>query len=303
MASTVCLSKPSPHAKFPIAIAAVLALYLLGRVIEVLPFSTPSTPIIALEVFSALAFALAHGARHYGLRGIAVFAGICLVIGNALENLGILTGFPFGRYEFLPLMGPQFLHVPILLGLAYVGMAYVSWTIARLILGATGTRIAGVQLITLPLVASLVMTAWDFAQDPVWSTLLHAWRWRNGGIWFGVPPSNFAGWLLTVFLIYSAFAWYLRYTPDARPQPLAPQWGSSILFYALCAGGNVLQLVKTQPALTVADSAGRLWRTASILQASALVSVFVMGSFALLACLHMPKTGLREKQNPFAASI
>src|SRR5215469_3762087 len=188
------------------ALVAILALYALSRVIEVLPASTPSTPIVALEILSALAFALLHGARHYGLRGILVFSVICLLIGNAIENIGVLAGLPFGHYEFLPLMGPKLLQVPILLGVAYIGMAYVSWTLARLILGTTGSSLTGPQLMTVPILASLIMTAWDFAQDPVWSTLLHAWRWRDGGLWFGVPLTNFAGWLLTTSLIYFTFA-------------------------------------------------------------------------------------------------
>ena len=52
-----------------------------------------------------------------------------------LENLSIATGFPFGHYEFLALMGPKLFRVPILLGLAYIGMAYVSWILGCLIAG------------------------------------------------------------------------------------------------------------------------------------------------------------------------
>jgi putative membrane protein len=269
---------------------AILAVYLLGRIIEILPFSTPSTPIVALEILAAFAFALIHGVRHYRLRGILVFCALCLVIGNTLENLGVATGFPYGHYVFLPLMGPKLLHVPILLGLAYIGMAYASWTLARLILGATDVTLAPSHIIAVPLLASFIMTAWDLAQDPVWSTLLHAWRWRDGGIWFGVPITNYAGWLLTVFLIYFAFALYLH---RAAPIPVtpAPYWLSAVVLYALCAVGNVLQLLRPQPADIIADASGRLWHTSAILRTSALVSVFIMGSFAFFAWLRAPAAG------------
>jgi|SRR6516165_10458648 putative membrane protein len=132
------------------------------------------------------------------------------------------------------------------------------------------------------------MTAWDLAQDPVWSTLLHAWRWRDGGTWFGVPLTNYAGWLLTVFLIYLAFALYLRSRSTALPVPKDPHWRSALLLYALCALGNALQTLRPQPLEFVCDNAGKLWRTASILYASALVSIFIMGSFALFAWLRIP---------------
>lgn len=303
MASTVRMSRSSPRSGFPLTLAAILVVYLLDRIIEVLPFTTPSTPIVAIEILSALAFALVHGTRHYGLRCTLVFAGLCLAIGGAMEVMGVWTGFPYGHYQFLPLMGPQVLRVPILLALAYIGMAYVSWTVACLIVGATGTRITAAQYITLPLAASFVMTAWDFAQDPVWSTLLHAWRWRDGGAWFGVPPSNYAGWLLTTFFIYLVFALFLRRKWPVSPESAEFYWGPAILFYALCASGNVLQMLRPQAQAILVDAAGRLWHTAAILEASALVSIFVMGSFALLAYLRMRETESKEPRNSIPASI
>lgn len=271
-----------------ITLTALLALYAFARILEILPFSTPSTPIVALEILSALAFALIHGAQHYRLRGILAFAAITLILGNIVETIGVHTGLPYGHYEFLPLMGPQLNRVPILLGLAYIGMAYASWTLARLILGATAIRLAGSQLITVPILAAVIMTAWDFAQDPVWSTLLHAWRWYDGGVWFGVPLTNYAGWLLTVFLIYVAFALLLRRS-GAFPVPARPHWRAAVLLYALCALGNVLQLLRPQSAEVIADPSGAQWHTAAILSASALVSVFFMGSFAVAAWLRIAK--------------
>lgn len=281
---TVTLDRSSSTKPFAI-LTAILVLYAASRLIEILPFSTPSTPIVAVEILSALAFALVHGTREYRLRGILVFCALCLVIGNTIENIGVITGIPYGDYVFLPLMGPQIFHVPALLGLAYIGMAYASWTLARIILGVAGPRLAGSQLIAVPLLASVIMTSWDLAQDPVWSTLLHAWRWRDGGLWFGVPLTNFAGWLLTVSLIYLCFALYLRL--DANTSPASTDPRPAVVLYAVCATGNVLQLLRPQPLSVVADPTGTTWHTAAILCASALVSIFVMGSVVLLAGLRL----------------
>lgn len=102
--------------------AIPIACYVLARVLELLHTPLPNTPIVALDVTSALVFAMVDGTRHYRRSGMLVFAVICLVVGNAIENLGIAAGIPFGRYRFLELMGPKMFNVPILLGLAYVGM-------------------------------------------------------------------------------------------------------------------------------------------------------------------------------------
>ncbi len=264
-----------------IVLVSILIGYATARVLQVVTGPTPRLWLVAADVLSAVAFALVIGVRQYGWRGILVFCGICLVVGNALENIGIATGIPFGHYRFLDVMGPKVFKVPILLGLAYAGMAYVSWTIARILLQSTSRRVDGIRLIRLPLLASLIMVSWDLAQDPVWSTYLHAWVWRDSGLWFGVPLSNFAGWYITVFTIYLLFALYLR-RDAAQESTQRPTW-PAVAFYALCAGGNVLQLLVRRPSSVMVDALGRNWQVADILRASAFVSVFVMGTFVGLA--------------------
>jgi putative membrane protein len=238
-----------------------------------------------------MAFALVDGARHYRLRGILIFTAICVAVGNLVENIGVTTGFPFGRYYFVELMGPKLFHVPVLLGLAYIGMAYVSWMVARAILGRSFESPNGAHLTALPVTASFIMVAWDLAQDPVWATILHGWVWRDGGPWSGVPVSNYLGWYGTVFTIYLLFAIYLRRRPEPAlalpPASLRP----AIFFYALCAAGNLLQAIPPAVPAVVQDPTGKQWRATDITAASALVSVFVMGAFAAMAWIVHSRPG------------
>ncbi len=194
-----------------LALCLILAIYAYTRILEIEPAAVfgvvPQLAIVALHVVPALAFALVHGALHYRVRGILVFTVISLAVGNFMENLSVATGFPFGHYEFSSLMGPKLLQVPVLLGLAYVGMAYVSWTLARLIVGNPYAPVAGMRVVTLPLVASFIMIAWDLAQDPIWSTVLRGWAWRDGG------------WFLTVFCDVPAICLLSapRFLPGSSP--------------------------------------------------------------------------------------
>lgn len=260
---------------------SLMALYAASRFLQIYPGRTPLVAVVALHVLPPLAFALVHGARAYGRRGILVFFAISLVAGNLVENLGVRTGFPFGHYSFTDAMGPKIAAVPVFLGLAYVGMAYLSWTLAGVMLGGS-RRAPGWRLLTVPVVAAAVMTSWDLAQDPVWSTLLHLWIWVRGGAYFGVPVSNFLGWYLVMYLIYQLFALYL-WRRGARPQPQsAGHWRQAVAFYGLSAAGNLLPLLGTGSAM-VADPAGALWRVGDITAAAALVSLFAMGTFTLVA--------------------
>jgi putative membrane protein len=271
-------------------LGSFIALYALARLLEIFATSIPRTAIVALDVLSAMAFALVHGALQYRLRGILVFAGICLVVGNVTENLSIATGFPFGNYYFVELMGPKLFQVPVLLGLAYIGMAYVCWTLARLMVGNLHPALTRGQVVSLPLVASFAMVAWDLAQDPVWATVLHGWVWRDGGPWFGVPLSNYLGWYGNVFLIYLLFALYLRRGQVPEISAADAQWRPALLFYAACAAGNVLQMLPRQVPAIVQDPTGHAWRAADIVAASALVSIFAMGGFVALAWARLPQT-------------
>jgi uncharacterized membrane protein len=266
---------------------ALVVLYAVARVMQVFPGQVSMFAVVALHVLPPIVFALIHGAMLYRARGILTFFAICLVVGNIFENVGVRTGFPFGHYYFTDRMGPKLFVVPILLGLAYLGMAYLSWTLARLILGNMRSPLARSRIMTLPLVAAFIMVAWDFSQDPVWSTILHLWIWRQGGAYFGVPVSNFLGWYLTVYVFYQLFALYLR-DRSTNPDPLpSSYWNLAVLFYAVSAAGNILLVIPRGGPSVVSDATGAQWRVSDITGACALVSIFIMGAFSLLAWVRL----------------
>lgn len=259
---------------------SLMALYAAARPLQSFPDRVPMLAIVFLHVVPTALFAMVHGAMAYRVRGIVVFAALCLGVGNAFENLGILTGFPFGRYSFTEVMGPRILNVPILLGLAYLGMGYLSWTLASLI-------VKDGRVFAVPLLASCIMVAWDLSMEPVWATMVHGWNWWKGGPYFGVPVSNFLGWYLTVYVFYQVFALYQRGRP-ARTDPQGPGfWRMAVLFYAISAAGNLL-VIPPAGLLVVADASGVQWKVSDIRCASALVSIFIMGTFALVAWLRIP---------------
>src|ERR1700704_3364630 len=99
----------------------VAAYAVVTFVITVFPGVIPTAILIPVLVFVPLVFALLHGAWRYGWGGILVFLAVCLVSTNVLENLTILTGFPFGHYYYTANIGPKLFLVPILIGPAYFG--------------------------------------------------------------------------------------------------------------------------------------------------------------------------------------
>jgi uncharacterized membrane protein len=265
----------------------LLALYAIARVLQVYPGRTPMLVVVALHVCPPMVFAVIHGAKSYRWGGILIFVAIALAVGSLFENLGIRTGFPFGHYYFTDLMGPALGGVPVMLALAYVGMAYLSWTVARIILGVVAVPVSGARLVILPLVAAGAMVAWDVSQDPIWSTVLHAWVWVRGGVYFGVPLSNFFGWFLTVYLIFQLFALWAWRQQVASPRLPATDWAKVVLFYGVSATGNLLLVLPQSRFSVVTDATGEQWRVSTITETCAIVTFFTMGALTIMAALRL----------------
>ena len=236
-----------------------------------------------LSALLPMAFAVLHGSRRYGWRGMLAFAVIRLVVSNAFENVSILTGFN---------PGPKLFLVPLLIGLAYLGMGYLSWTVARLILD--GVRPAADRIFALPALASFVMVSWDLTFDPVASTIGQSWIWRDGGAYFGVPVSNFLGWYLTVFVFFQLFALYQSRRPG-RPQSAASKatiepsfWWAALAAYAATALRPIVTLLFLPAGTaTIIDQAGVIWNVEALYGVCALAGIFTMGVFSVLALLRL----------------
>jgi uncharacterized membrane protein len=246
-----------------LAFKFLLSWYAIARLLQVYP---GRTPMLVVE---------------WG--GILIFVAIALTVGSLFEDLGIRTGFPFGYYHFTDLMGPALGGIPVMLALAYVGMAYLSWTVARIILGVVAVPLSGSR----QLVAASAMVAWDVSQGLIWSTVLHAWVWARGGAYFGVPLSNFFGWFLTTYLIFQLFAVYSQRWPTSSVPFPAAYWTEALLFYGLSAAGNLL-LVRPQSRFSmVTDATGAQWRVSTITETCAIITLFTMGTLTMLAWLRL----------------
>ncbi len=255
---------------------------------RLLPDALPPLVAIALITLLPLVFFLVHGSGNYSFRDVLVFAAVALVVSNIFENMSILTGFPFGHYYYTDGLGPKLFLVPILIGPAYLGTGYLSWTLARLILGAREQRLPGYFIFTVPVLASFIMVSWDLSFDPIASTINHNWIWQQGGNYFGVPFSNFMGWFLTVFVFFQLFALYLRGRQNAYAQAPAMSrgyWLQAVVFYGVTALSTPLSMLTQTTNATIADTAGVLWRTQDIYVVSGLVSIFTMILFTVLSLM------------------
>jgi len=257
----------------------------------VVGFAWNPTPFAQGLAALGIVIACVHAALFYGWKNAVVLVAICLAITFTMENIGAATGFPFGHYHFE--VGSNLMHVraiPIIVGPLWFGMGYFAWVVAGTLLGSTHRRLRGtIELIVLPVVAAFVMAQWDVVMDPPEATISKVWIWHDGGADFGVPLSNYLGWLLTSWLFYQAFVIYLSRRHDV------PKWTinqgralrlSAILLY-LCSGlTHVTPWIMGQSG-EVVDAAGHLWRIGDLRETTVVFLLFTMVFTSMLAGLRL----------------
>ncbi|WP_448006834.1 carotenoid biosynthesis protein [Agromyces bauzanensis] len=272
-----------------------VVLWIITGLVLILQLTKNLAPGIGVPLLLAQAvFTLLHGSRRYGWRAILVFSLVTLVVSNAIENLSVLTGFPFGNYHYT--QGPFLFLVPYMIGPAYVATGYLAWTIATVLVGEVRRGSSWLATIGTPVVASFAMVAWDLSMDPTFATIQNFWIWEDGGGFFGVPLVNFLGWSLTTYVFMQLFALYLRSfgpNPAAMPEPTTASLVQPLLLYAATASAFVITFL-TRERTTVTDAVGQTWRTGDIYETSVITTVYGMLFITVLAALNLARRSAVE---------
>jgi uncharacterized membrane protein len=276
---------------------AFIALYLLMGAARLLHNADLQrlTPFMSVAIL--MGFALVHGVRRYGWRHFLVFFMLTFVISWSYETSSILTGFPFGHYVYTDKLGPKLWLVPLLIMPAYFSMGYIAWTLGHVLLDRFDDRLAGAEVVLVPMLASFVMVMWDLVIDPASSTITGAWIWRDGGGYFGVPLVNFLGWYLCVFTIYPVFALYLQRSVDGtratsrRATNLGERstWALPALMYGAVTLTRLIQPLGDD-SVQVTSHDGHIWWTGDIHTATALVALFTMLFVTVLALVRVSRS-------------
>ena len=173
------------------------------------------TLLLRPYVFVFLAAFLVAGARDLGLGRTLRFGAVVWPLAWAAEFSSTRTGIPFGLYHYTQTTRGQELFiadVPFFDALSFTFLAYAAFCVARGILGPSASRAATA------VAGGFLMMMLDIVIDPLavrgdrWF-LGHIFYYPDGGVYFGVPLSNFAGWWLLGTLALGA---YLALEPSGR---------------------------------------------------------------------------------------
>jgi len=202
-------------------------------------------------VFGFLAIFLVAGVRDLGRAGTLAFlfwgGGVALVA----EVVSTRVGVPFGLYHYTgATRGAELFlgNVPFFSPLSFPFLAYAAFCLARRALGPAwaSTRAGRVRTV---LVSGVLMMLLDVVIDPLavrggrWF-LGHIFYYPEGGLYFGVPLSNFLGWLLVGWITVGGVAWGMSATGrgDAGregPGPGSPRLGIGLYYLVLAVNLSV----------------------------------------------------------------
>jgi len=192
------------------------------------------TALLRPYVFGFLLAFLAAARADLGWARTLVFTASVWPVAWVAEWSSTRVGIPFGLYHYTEETRGQELYianVPFFDSLSFVFLAYAALCVARLALGR-GRAARSRSL--LALTAGTLMMLLDVVIDPLavrgdrWF-LGRVFYYPDGGVYFGVPLSNFAGWVIVGAV---GVGLYLALT--GSPQEGRP-WPGLALYYAVLA--------------------------------------------------------------------
>lgn len=171
-----------------------------------------------------------------GLVGLTAYA-------YAIELIGVTTGVPYGDFAYLIDLGPMaFDAVPVGLPVFFLPLVLNSYLLVVLLLGpragSAGLRLGGTLLAVL---------AMDLVLDPG-AVGLGFWAYEAGGGYYGVPLSNFAGWVLSGTVAVAVFDAILARGPLLDRLEQVPFMLDDVLSFVLLWGGVNLYFGHLLPA-------------------------------------------------------
>ena len=229
-----------------------------------------------------MVFAFVHVWVGYGWKGAAALFAAGYVLGFAAECTSIHTGFPFGFYDHTDVLGMKLAKVPLFIPFGFFAITYLAWCIARLIVEDGRGR----SMLWTPIVTGLIATSFDVATDAIGATVYGHWIYRHPTGIFGVPLTNYLGWILTTWAIGLAFS--LIAPRFERTPPMADKsfWAQPPAFWAIAALQFPLSyyvLGFGADSTEVVTRGAQSWRVADIYEGSVISALTVMLPAPLMA--------------------
>ena len=246
-----------------------------------------------IQTLILIAWVAVHASLAYGWKGFGAFFVITLAVAFTMEASSVHTGFPFGFYAHGDFMGPKLLGIPPPVALGYVFLGYLAWSLAKLLMRDRPTGLARIYTFTTPIAATFILAGYDLAYDAIGSTVLGHWVYRHPGGYFGVPLTNFLGWLLTGWVMLQLFALIERRFAAAAPAFMRGFWLQPCLIWGVTALQYPMMFLRSPDG--IATVGGRSFVIADVYESAVIVSLLTMLFVSLAAAGRLAAIDIKER--------
>ena len=222
--------------RFTIAVVfpAVGAVSLIASAEGWLPDPLAFNPLFVLAGVIVMRSPLIVGVLPVVDRRAALGVAALAAYSYAIEIVGVTTGWPYGQFEYGVSLGPMLGGVPVALPVFFLPLVANAYLLCLLLLGTLADR-------ALPRLLSVIalVLAMDVVLDPG-AVALGFWTY-GGGVFYGVPLSNYAGWVLSATVAVIVFdATFDRTALGARLEACEFALDDMVSFVLLWGGVNAV---------------------------------------------------------------
>ena len=169
---------------------------------ELLRFNPPLILFGTLVMAAPLIVGVLPTVDRRALAGLTVLVSYTYLI----EYVGVSTGWPYGAFAYGVSLGPMLAGIPAALPVFFIPIVVNAYLLCVLLLGERAES----RLVRLAVVIPAVVTM-DVVLDPA-AVSLGFWSYADGGLFYDVPLSNYAGWALSATVAVAV----LDFTFDRR---------------------------------------------------------------------------------------
>ncbi len=197
------------------AVAILILYFTVGIAGMALPSLHPLfvtlTPVsLLLSLFILLLFNTSWHPR------LGLFFLIVFTAGIFLEAIGVNTGVIFGAYEYGSVLGPKIWHTPLMIGVNWLMLTYMTWDMTGRLRWPVALRIPA---------AAALMVLFDVIMEPV-AIKMGMWTW-DGQI---IPVRNYLAWFVISLAFFGLAAWMKI---QIRNRLSIPLWLILFVFFIL----------------------------------------------------------------------
>lgn len=171
----------------------------------------------------------------YGKRFGIIYSLLIIAVSIYVEHLGVRYGILFGSYDYTNNFGLKIADTPVTIGFAWLLIMGCAHEISR---GITRGKSDWISTFFFIICGGLIAVTMDLILDPVAFKVKQYWIWKESGLYYDIPFSNFLGWfLLAVFFQLCFRIWFpsRKEKSNVWPKRMALVYGLITIMFIIIA--------------------------------------------------------------------